>query len=139
MRFSTYFFCMMLTPLVFGELIIKAGITDFRPFYSVDSKNKLEGSLYGLMTKTMEKAGLQYTMIGYPAKRLYTQLADGRTHTFFGLKGSPIYEGKVLYSKQPLTEIRLRIYGLTGTEMPKNIKGLIEEKVMAMVVIEKVF
>ncbi len=112
--------------------VVKGGITDFRPFYVVEDTNKLSGEFYELMVKILTKAGFKYTMKGYPPRRLYHQLASGVTDTFIGVKGSPIYKDKVLYSKVEARPIKLGIYGLPGTKMPKNIKGLVGQKVLTI-------
>ena len=130
---TALFLFLVFTSSVMGETVtIKGGITDFRPFYVVEDTDKLSGEFYDMMVKILKKAGFKYTIKGYPPRRLYHQLASGVTDTFIGIKGSPIYEGKVLYSNIEATPIKLGIYGLPGTEMPKDINGLKGQKVLTI-------
>ncbi len=133
---STSLILVILTSLLIPSLsyaqTLKAGIVDFRPFMIVKKSGELGGSEYEKTKLIIEKARFKYTVEGYPTKRLYTQLSDGRTEIFIGLKNSPIYHDHVLYSQEAVNEIKLNIYGSPGIEMPGDIQGVAGQKIIGI-------
>lgn len=111
---------------------LKAGIVDFRPFYIVNGVDELGGSIYTILVKILDRAGYDYTIKGYPPKRLYTYLARGNADVYIGIKQVPLYQKQVLFSKTSIRELKLRIFGLPDTKMPEHIEGLAGEKVIAL-------
>ena len=98
---------------------LKVGVMDFPPFYEVVPNRPVRGVLLAPIDQLMHEAGLSYRLNGYPAKRLYRNLATGESDFFIGIKGVPEYEGKVYYSPAPINIIRLQLYRLPGTaELP---------------------
>ena len=95
--------------------LVKVGVMDFPPFYEVVSHRPVRGVLLAPIDKLMREAGLSYRIDGYPAKRLYRNLASGESDFFIGIKGVPEYEGKVYYSPAPINIIRLQLYRLPTT------------------------
>ena len=75
----------------------------------------VRGVLLAPIDKLMHEAGLSYRLNGYPAKRLYRNLATGETDFFIGSKGVPEYEGKVYMSPSPINVIQLQLYRLPQT------------------------
>ena len=95
--------------------LVKVGVMDFPPFYEVVSHRPVRGVMLAPIDKLMREAGLRYRIDGYPAKRLYRNLASGESHFFIGIKGVPEYEGKVYLSPSPVNIIRLQLYRLPTT------------------------
>lgn len=98
-----------------AETVYQAGVLDFPPFYVVKSENEVEGSMADLLRSIMDKAGITYELKGFPPKRLYKNLAEGTTQIWMGVKGVPEFEGMVLNSDIPITEIEIRVYTREGT------------------------
>lgn len=100
---------------VMAETVYQAGVLDFPPFYVVKSETQVEGSMADLLRSIMDKAGIAYELKGFPPKRLYKNLAEGTTQIWMGIKGVPEFEGMVLNSDIPVTEIEIRVYSKEGT------------------------
>lgn len=82
---------------------------DFPPFYTVQDQ-RLGGSLLDLMEQIAARAGYEYQINGYPSRRLYRLIAEGKVDLFIGIKGVKAYDDKVLFSTMPITSIELRGY-----------------------------
>lgn len=96
---------------------VKVGLFDFPPFYINDGSKQFNGSLVKLLHEIFKKANLKYEMEMYPVKRLYLALASGEKHVFIGVKNAPEYEGKVYYSKKPVTTIKLCAFSIGETPL----------------------
>lgn len=105
---------------------IEIGALDFPPYYVVENNTDIKGGLLVDWLKMMcEKAGIEYTLKGYPPKRLYTNVGDGTTNLWLGTLGVAEYEGKTLVSPKQLIDIHLEVYTL-GDEasLPKTVDDL---------------
>ena len=108
---------------------IKAGMLIF-PLYCVDNGDQPQTGIYlDVMKKTLQHAGVRYQLKIYPAKRLYTNLGNGETDLYLGIKGAPEYEGKVLYSKTSISKIQMRIYAVGDTPLPLTKEDLRGHKI----------
>lgn len=108
---------------------VQVGITHFPPLYVVDKQQALGGILLDLMEQSLNRAGLAYRVQGYPPKRLYFGLAEGKVDLFIGIKGNPLYDNKVIYSINPVSYIELRIYALPGQEIPHTAAHLVSRRI----------
>jgi polar amino acid transport system substrate-binding protein len=97
---------------------IKAGIMIFPPYFSQNENKEPDGIYLKVMEKTLRNANLEYRIDIYPAKRLYLNLGNGKTHLYLGIKGVPEYDDKVLYSTTKVAEIKMRIYANADTPLP---------------------
>lgn len=77
--------------------------------------DKISGCLADLLHAVASEAQLNYRMVGYPGSRLYNNIANGDTQLWFGTKGVPAYDDKVIYSKESLVNLQLGLYRLKGT------------------------
>lgn len=111
---------------------IKAGITSFPPFYIINKNQSPSGLLLDIMTKTLEHANLDYRLDNYPTKRLYKNLALGKTHLFLGIKDSPEYDGNVLYSETAISQIQMRIYAIGNTPLPMSKEDINGHKIITI-------
>lgn len=111
---------------------IKAGSTNFPPFYVVNNDGTASGIYLDIMEKTLEHAGLAYRLDIYPTKRLYRNLGDGTTDLFLGIKGSPEYDNNVLYSKTAISQIQMRVYAVGNTPLPTTKEELNGHKIITM-------
>lgn len=91
---------------------LEVGIFDFPPYYVEKNNGHHTGTLVDVLKTVLNKAQLKYQIEAYPAKRLYFNLAEGKTNIFIGVKNAPEYEGKVLYSKKPVMRIQLCAFSI---------------------------
>ena len=103
---------------------LKVGVMDFPPFYEVVPNRPVRGVLLAPIDQLMREAGLSYRLNGYPAKRLYRNLATGESDFFIGIKGVPEYEGKVYMSPSPINVIQLQLYRLPQTPALAGLPAL---------------
>jgi polar amino acid transport system substrate-binding protein len=95
--------------------LIEIGVLDYPPYYIVKDMDKISGCLADLLNAVATEAQLNYHMVGYPSSRLYNNLANGDTQLWFGTKGVPAYDNKVLYNKESLVNLQLGLYRLKET------------------------
>lgn len=98
-----------------GAERIEIGALDFPPYYMVRDYNSVSGCLPDMLRDVAGEAGLDYEVHGYPAKRLFTNIAAGKTQLWFGTKGVPEYDDKVYYSRDSLLDIKMAVYRLPAT------------------------
>ncbi len=111
---------------------IKTGIINFPPFYVVNENGKHSGLCLDILVATLKKANLDYNINSYPPMRLFRNLNTGSTDLFLGIKGSPLYDEQVYYSKMPISHIQLRVYATGDTPLPSVKDDLIEKSVIAI-------
>ena len=124
----------MLLPLIGRGAPLQIGMLHMPPYYVLENQSRVMGGiLTDMLTKIMQRAGIEYEVKGYPAKRLYAGVADGTVQLWLGTMGVAEFEGKVLVSPRPTAEIVLEIYStLPTTEIPKSIEGLANKSVIAI-------
>lgn len=105
---------------------LEIGALNFPPYYNVENESVVTGGYYVDMLKMVfDKAGLEYVFRGYPAKRLYMNVASGTTQIWMGTLGVAEYEGKTIVSPKKISEINLAIY-FKGSDgfVPKSLEDL---------------
>jgi polar amino acid transport system substrate-binding protein len=115
-----------------NSLVIKAGMFNFPPFYVVNPDQTLSGIILDIMEKTLQHAKIDYSLDIYPAKRLYRNLKSGETGLFLGIKGSPEYEGHVLYSEAEISQIQMRIYAIGNIPLPSRKEDINNHKIITL-------
>lgn len=105
---------------------LEIGALNFPPYYVVENDTTVTGGYYiDMLKQVFEKAGVEYTFKGYPAKRLYMNLGNGTTQVWMGTLGVAEYEGKTLVSPKKLAEINLAVYSTGPADsIPKSIDDL---------------
>lgn len=111
---------------------VKAGTTNFPPFYVINSDGSASGIYLDIMERTLLHANLNYRLDIYPTKRLYRNLGTGTTDLFLGIKGSPEYDDHVLYSKFAISQIQMRIYAIGNTPLPSIKEDIDGHKIITM-------
>jgi polar amino acid transport system substrate-binding protein len=115
-----------------NNLEIKAGTTNFPPFYVINKDQSASGIYLNIMETTLQHAGLDYRLDIYPAKRLYRNLGNGITDLFLGIKGSPEYDKSVLYSKIAISQVQMRVYAIGNTPLPVVKEDINGHKIITM-------
>lgn len=124
--FSVLVFSVLVSVVPLSAAPLEIGALDFPPYYIVENNTDIKGGILVDMLKMIfERAKIEYTLKGYPPKRLYTNVGDGTTHVWLGTVGVAEYEGKTLVSPKQLIDINLEVYTL-GDEasLPKSMDDL---------------
>jgi len=111
---------------------IKVDVFNFQPFYIAEEGQEPSGIFVDYLKVALERCNLSYVIKGYPPKRVYNNLAEGKSDIFLGVKGVPELEGNVLYSDQKITEIDLRIYARQDTPILKTKEELKGNKIITI-------
>lgn len=118
-------------PLVAKETIV-IGVLDFPPFYHVGQGDKPTGYLLDYLNDLAAKAGYDCRIDGYPSRRLFKYLRDGRVNLYAGIKGISEYDNDVIYSQKKITDIDLRIYTRGDTPMVHCREELKGKRIMVI-------
>lgn len=125
-RIAAYliFFFFMDSPGFCGP--IEIGMLDLPPYYILGKNDAVEGGiLVDMLDRIFDRAGIEHTFAGYPARRLYSNVAKGITQVWLGTLGVPEYEGKTIISPKILAEIKLQVYAINpSTPLPKSLEEL---------------
>ncbi|GAB3235347.1 substrate-binding periplasmic protein [Pseudaeromonas pectinilytica] len=111
---------------------LRVGVLHIPPLAEVRSPTNTSGPLIHYMHRLLQSAGLAYRMEGFPARRLYRNLAAGESQFWVGVKNVPEYEGKVLYSEQPVYSLHLRLYRLPGTPEIRQLSALQTQRLIVI-------
>lgn len=111
---------------------LRVGVLHIPPLAEVRSPTNLSGPLIQYIHRLLHSAGVSYRMEGFPARRLYRNLAAGDSQFWVGVKNVPEYEGKVLYSEQPVYSLHLRLYRLPGTPELHQLSALQNQRLIVI-------
>ncbi|MBV1877900.1 MAG: transporter substrate-binding domain-containing protein [Pseudomonadales bacterium] len=104
---------------------LRVGILHFPPLYIIQNDRPPTGLMIDIIEEKLRPSGIEFEFIPFPIGRLYFQLDTGDINLFAGIKGYVKYEKNVLYSKQPVTTIELRVYGMNDKTIPTNMQELL--------------
>lgn len=127
---SMFFF--ILTGNVYAKEILVIGILDFPPFYNVKHANAPSGILLDYLKIVVEKAGYSYRVIGYPPKRLFKALREGKANMSAGIKRLDAYGSDVIFSKNKITDIDVRLYSRMDTPLLDSKEELKGKRVLGI-------
>ncbi len=119
-----FLFCSVLTNMASAEKKLSIGMMHFPPFSDLTDINNPKGEFVDKMLKTLDEAGIPHTGVnGYPPKRHYTFLGNGRTDFSVASKGVPYYDKSVIYSKTIVLDVQCYVMSLPDQPLPpKNFK-----------------
>ncbi|MBF0572703.1 MAG: transporter substrate-binding domain-containing protein [Desulfamplus sp.] len=109
---------------------IQVHVFNFQPFYVVEDGKEPSGIFVDYIKAIFERANIKYIVKGYPAKRAYKNLGEGKSNIFLGVKGVPELEGNVLYGNEKITQIDLRVYTRQETPVLKTKEELKGKKIL---------
>ncbi len=132
--FFAILFLLLTSLQAFCEEPLEVGVTNFPPFYIINktNSNDVKGYLTDILKKVLTKAEIKHHIKGYPPKRLYKNVATGKTNIWLGTKNVPVYEKEVLYSKQQVTSIELRVYTVGDKPLLKTKKDLVGKELITI-------
>ncbi|MFW6415000.1 MAG: substrate-binding periplasmic protein [Thermodesulfobacteriota bacterium] len=117
-HFSIVFVAMFIFVFGLGRCFAKpleVGMLHFPPYYNIKGGDQLEGMFVDVLKKIMDEVGEEYNFKGYPPKRLYKNVATGKTDIWLGTAGKGIYDDKVLRSPEKILNIYMMAYSVGDT------------------------
>ncbi len=74
---SIFTFFLLVFAISANAAPLEIGALDFPPYFILENNSKVKGGIHIDMLKMMfEKVGIEYTLKGYPPKRLYTNAGN---------------------------------------------------------------
>ena len=111
---------------------LRVGVLHIPPLAEVQSPTDVQGPLVEYIHQLLQSAKLPYQIEGFPARRLYRNLSEGKSQFWIGVKHVPQYEGKVPYSEQPVCYLHLRLYRLVGTPEISQLSQLQNQRLIVI-------
>ena len=96
-----------------------------------DSQGRTDSPMIHLAAALLNRAGLRWHAVGYPAARLFRNLQDGNTN-FSILVRSSALESCCLLSKAPVYGTQLNVYSLGDTPPARSREDLIGKNVITV-------
>ena len=110
---------------------IEYGFPESPPLSFTNAKGEPEGMLVRLASALFSKAGVSWNAVGYPATRLFSNLANGSTN-FAILVNSPTVSDCCIISKTPVFVHELRAYSLGDKPPIKEQSDLVGKSVISI-------
>lgn len=89
---------------------IKIGYVEFPPMTYTDGQGRPAGVIIDITSKTLKKAGYEWTARSLPAKRMARMLTEGKIQLWIGLATLPEFKNKTLVGKSVVKKLTLRAY-----------------------------
>jgi len=89
---------------------IKIGYIEFPPMTYTDGQGHPAGIIIDITSKTLKKAGYQWTAKSLPTKRMAKMLTEGDIQLWIGLSTLPEFKGKTYVGKSVVKKLILRAY-----------------------------
>ncbi|MCG8685255.1 MAG: hypothetical protein MI892_10295 [Desulfobacterales bacterium] len=89
---------------------IKIGYVEFPPMTYTGEHGRPAGIIIDITSKSLEKAGFQWTARSLPAKRLAKTLVKGDIHLWIGLTTLPEFKGTTYIGESVVEKLVLRAY-----------------------------
>lgn len=101
--------------------LLNAGYFEFSGLTYTDDKGRPAGFVNEITMKTLDHAGIPYTLQDYSAARFFRQLAEGDIHFFNGLSSIPVVNENCISSDIKLFPLEMRVYW-RGDKAPISTK-----------------
>lgn len=98
---------------------------------SVNAQNRPESPMIRLAGVLMEKAGLDWYSVAYPARRLFWNLKNGTTDFSILVKASTL-QGHCIFSRAPVYSTTLRVYFIGDKPPVLDGKDLAGKKILTI-------
>ncbi|MCW8885831.1 MAG: transporter substrate-binding domain-containing protein [Motiliproteus sp.] len=115
----------MLPNLVSGadRDVIRVGMMDFPPYYSLSKDNLVEGELVDLLNRVMIEMDQRWTPQFFEVPHLLTNLTEGKTDLAMLIR-HPLLEQKALYGKRPVGRLILKAYRRDSNPAAQSLESL---------------
>src|SRR5262249_14768949 len=110
-----------------GAVSVKLGVLHLPPFYVLDAtQTHVEGGTSVVcIKKVLERAKIDYVLLGFPAKRLYENFANGTIDMVLASTGNSVIADKGLLGPVPLRNSTIELYSLLPTnKIPASMAEL---------------
>lgn len=114
-----------------GDVVVRVGYVEFLGLTHTDKNGKPAGLVNEITMKTLEHAGIKYTIASYPAGRLFDDLSKGRLDLFNGLHTIPSFKNTTIHSSVNLFPLEMRIYFI-GDKKIINFKEELSNRSIVM-------
>ncbi len=111
---------------------LRVGVLHIPPLAVVKSSTDTQGPLVEYIHQLLQRTKLPYRIEGFPARRLYRNLSEGKSQLWIGVKHVPQYEGKVLYGESPVCYLHLRLYRLFTTPEINQLSQLQNQRLIVI-------
>lgn len=112
--------------------MVEIGGLDWSPFYSFENDQLTGGLCTELLEKLLTELKIPYHKKGYPAKRLYSNLAKGETDLFLGFKDADVYKEDVYFSDRPVMIARVSVLSEKGNPRIFKKEDLKNKRIIAV-------
>lgn len=99
-----------------ADLTVKVGYFEYPGLTYTDTNGKPAGFVNEITMKTLEQAGIKYSIVSYPAARFFDDLSNGKIDLFNGLSSIEVVKKSTLSSSINLFPLNMRVYSLPGNK-----------------------
>lgn len=115
-----------------GVTEIEYGYPDQSIFVAtMDTRGQLDSPMLRLAEVLMERAGIPWHAVSYPARRLFRNLESGNTNFSILVRGSSL-EGSCIFSQQPVYTTQLNVYSIGNRPAVTSREDLIGKKIITI-------
>ena len=107
-----------------SDLVLKVGYFEYPGLTYTDASGKPAGFVNEITMKTLEHAGIKYTIASYPAARFFEYVAQGKIDFFNGLSSIETVNKSMIASKINVFPLNMRVYSLQGAPHIKKKEDL---------------
>lgn len=107
-----------------SDRIIKVGYFEYPGLTYTDANGKPAGFVNEITMKTLEHAGIEYTMTSYPAARFFEYISQGKIDLFNGLRSIEAVSKAMISGKINVFPLNMRVYSLPGAKIIKKKEDL---------------
>ncbi len=111
-------------PQLPADLIVQVGYFEYPGLTYTDSNGKAAGFVNEITMKTLEHAGIKYSITSYPAARFFDYLSQGKIDLFNGLSAIEVVKNTTLSSRINLFPLNMRVYSLPGNKIVNKKEDL---------------
>lgn len=111
---------------------IKIGYVEFPPMTYTDDQGRPAGVIIDITSKTLKRAGYQWTAMSLPAKRMAKMLTTGDIQLWIGLSTLPEFKGKTHVGKSVVKKLVFRAYTMGKSKPILNRDDLFGQTVLIL-------
>jgi len=103
---------------------IRVGYFEYPGLTYTDANNQPAGFVNEITMKTLDHAGIKYTIASYPAARFFEYVSQGKIDFFNGLSSIEAVRKSMISSKINVFPLNMRVYCLPGAKTIKKKEDL---------------
>lgn len=98
---------------------LRVGIMHFAPFLTFEN-GKVGGTVLKKLEQVLRELNIEYTVDGFPPKRLYRSIATGQVDMIMSSKDHPLYSHAIIHSKNPFLTVELNLFAHIEGTLPQS-------------------